>query len=299
MGKKKLNVLAWPDSSIPNVPNLQEFLAPLFASPGTGVALFDSSLRFKALNDALAGINGLNREAHLGKTPRQILGALGNEAESFFEKGISTGEPGIFELKGRLSTRLTPGHWIETYVPIRSQENRVANLYVLIMEVTERKKLDDALFGLSGRLSYLKHNLRTSVFELRRRGYEGDSEIRLLRALEVLERCTTDTADVLNAVQPKVVSFGTHSADICDLRPQRNPVDLDSGSSNGSTLLSRREHEVLRLLASNNVNKEIAANLGISVRTVESHRRRLMEKLGIHSLTELVRFAIRHHIVEA
>lgn len=299
MDKHKLNVLAKPDSSIPNVPNLQKFLAPLFASPGTGVALFDSSLRYEALNDALVDINGLPREAHLGKTPRLILGALGKEVESFFEKGILTGKTGIFELKGRLSTRRTPGHWIETYIPIRGQDSRVASLYVLIMEVTERKKLDDALFGLSGRLSYLKHNLRTSVFELRRRGYESDSEIRLLRALEILERCTTDTVDVLNAVQPKVVSSNAHSTDICDLRPQRNPVDIDSGGLNGSTPLSRREHEVLRLLASNNGNKEIAANLGISVRTVESHRRRLMEKLGIHSLAELVRFAIRHHIIEA
>jgi DNA-binding NarL/FixJ family response regulator len=55
-----------------------------------------------------------------------------------------------------------------------------------------------------------------------------------------------------------------------------------------------RETEVLRLLASGKANKEIAAALGISVRTAETHRANIMKRLGLHSVAELVHYAIRH-----
>jgi DNA-binding CsgD family transcriptional regulator len=63
------------------------------------------------------------------------------------------------------------------------------------------------------------------------------------------------------------------------------------------TPLSRREQEVVRLLAEGKSNKEISSILAISVRTVESYRTRLMFKLGATSLVHLVHYAIRNHIV--
>jgi DNA-binding NarL/FixJ family response regulator len=60
-----------------------------------------------------------------------------------------------------------------------------------------------------------------------------------------------------------------------------------------------REIEIIRLLAEGKTNKEIAAALGITVRTVETHRAKIMLKLGLHSLTALVHYAIRHKIVSA
>ena len=63
--------------------------------------------------------------------------------------------------------------------------------------------------------------------------------------------------------------------------------------------LTPREREVVRLLAQSSSNKEIAAALGISVRTAETHRATLMRKLGINSLAGLVRYAIRNNIIEA
>ena len=61
--------------------------------------------------------------------------------------------------------------------------------------------------------------------------------------------------------------------------------------------LTAREVEIVRLLAEGKVNKEIAAMLGITVRTVETHRARIMLKLGVHSLAELIHYAIRNNIV--
>jgi DNA-binding NarL/FixJ family response regulator len=62
--------------------------------------------------------------------------------------------------------------------------------------------------------------------------------------------------------------------------------------------LTQREREIVQLLAEGKSNKEVAAALGISVRTAETHRARIMRKLGCKSFSHLVRFAIRNKIVE-
>jgi two-component system response regulator NreC len=62
--------------------------------------------------------------------------------------------------------------------------------------------------------------------------------------------------------------------------------------------LSPREREVLQLIAEGKTNKDIAVRLGLSIYTIDGHRTRIMEKLGMHSVSELVRFAMRHGVVE-
>ena len=63
--------------------------------------------------------------------------------------------------------------------------------------------------------------------------------------------------------------------------------------------LSSRETEVLQLVAEGNVNKETAAELGISIKTVEKHRQNLMKKLDIHDTAGLTRYAIATGIIES
>ena len=67
----------------------------------------------------------------------------------------------------------------------------------------------------------------------------------------------------------------------------------------GVDKLSDRERQVLQLIAEGRVNKEIAVLLDVSLSTIESHRKRIMEKLDLHNTAALVRFAIRHRLVEA
>ena len=62
--------------------------------------------------------------------------------------------------------------------------------------------------------------------------------------------------------------------------------------------LSEREHEVLRLLALGHTNQEIARQLFISVRTAETHRAHIMQKLRLSSRAELVRYAIAHGMLD-
>jgi DNA-binding NarL/FixJ family response regulator len=61
--------------------------------------------------------------------------------------------------------------------------------------------------------------------------------------------------------------------------------------------LTDREKQVLKLLAEGRSNKEVAAELGISVKTAMSHRENLMSKLALHNRTDLVRFALKKGVI--
>lgn len=63
--------------------------------------------------------------------------------------------------------------------------------------------------------------------------------------------------------------------------------------------LTLREREVLQLIAEGKTTKEVAAILGVSVKTAESHRTRIMEKLQVHETASLVRYAIRRGLIQA
>src|SRR5207245_10434526 len=63
--------------------------------------------------------------------------------------------------------------------------------------------------------------------------------------------------------------------------------------------LTPREREILQLLAEAKSNKEVAGYLGISVKTAETHRANIMLKLDFHSITELVRYAVRNKIIQS
>lgn len=73
----------------------------------------------------------------------------------------------------------------------------------------------------------------------------------------------------------------------------------DASLALGVQLLTAREREVLQLLAEGRSNKEIADRLRISDRTAETHRTHIMYKLKLHSMSELVRFAIRNRMISA
>jgi DNA-binding NarL/FixJ family response regulator len=66
-----------------------------------------------------------------------------------------------------------------------------------------------------------------------------------------------------------------------------------------SQLLTGRESEIVQLLAEGKCCKEVATILGISTKTADKHRSNLMRKLNCHSVTEIVRYAIRNHLLEA
>jgi two-component system, NarL family, response regulator NreC len=62
-------------------------------------------------------------------------------------------------------------------------------------------------------------------------------------------------------------------------------------------LLTEREIQVLRLIAEGKTNRDIAGLLGVSVNTIETHRKHIMDKLDLHNTAEMVRFAVRKKLV--
>jgi two-component system, NarL family, response regulator NreC len=68
---------------------------------------------------------------------------------------------------------------------------------------------------------------------------------------------------------------------------------LKAPADGGPTALTRREKEVLRLVADGHSTKIIAKELGLSIKTIEAHRAQIMDKLGLRSIAELTKYAIR------
>jgi DNA-binding NarL/FixJ family response regulator len=73
------------------------------------------------------------------------------------------------------------------------------------------------------------------------------------------------------------------------VRAEKGPADR----------LTPREREIVQLIAEGRTSKEIADRLGVSVKTVEAHRANLMNKLNLHSASQLVMYAVRNRIVQA
>jgi DNA-binding NarL/FixJ family response regulator len=115
------------------------------------------------------------------------------------------------------------------------------------------------------------------------RGYllKSDAALQLVPAVESL-------------AQRKPFFAGRISEVLLDgfLNPDRQKSSLETADP-----LTSREREIVQLLAEGNSNKEIARSLKLSVKTVETHRAAIMRKLDLHSLADLVRFALRNQIV--
>jgi DNA-binding NarL/FixJ family response regulator len=121
-----------------------------------------------------------------------------------------------------------------------------------------------------------------SVLRAGARGYllKSDSGKALVTCLEALKERRT-------YFSPKVADLVLHEI-----------MDGPKTPASQNAPLSARQREVLHLLAEGKSNKEVAADLGISIKTAESHRAQIMAKLKARSVTDLVRYAIRNKIAD-
>ena len=116
------------------------------------------------------------------------------------------------------------------------------------------------------------------------RGYvlKSDVATQLITAIETVARHKPFfTSDVAEKVLEGFLKLG-------DLTPE------DVGAHG---ILTAREREIVQLLAESKSNKEVSLLLGISVKTVQTHRATIMRKLGINSIVDLVHYAIRNNLV--
>lgn len=126
------------------------------------------------------------------------------------------------------------------------------------------------------------------VLEAGARGYllKSDAARDLVVAVDALSR---------NKIffTPKVAQL------VLDGYLDKNPKESSSPEGGCSFRLTDRQREIVQLLAEGKGSKEVASALGLSVKTAETHRANIMRRLDCHSVTALVRYAIRNHIIEA
>lgn len=82
------------------------------------------------------------------------------------------------------------------------------------------------------------------------------------------------------------------------LAAERRPLGVKEPADNGLAAITRREREVLKLIASGKSSKQIAAELGIAFRTAVCHRYRIQTKLNVHNIADLTRAALRVGLIE-
>jgi DNA-binding NarL/FixJ family response regulator len=123
------------------------------------------------------------------------------------------------------------------------------------------------------------------VLDAGARGYvtKSDTGQDLVEAVEALSRNKTYfTSKVDQMVLDRFLQINTGKA---DAKPTRDR-------------LTSRQREIVQLLAEGKTSKEVATILGLSTKTVETHRAQIMRRLDCHSVSELVRYAIRNNIVQ-
>ena len=105
----------------------------------------------------------------------------------------------------------------------------------------------------------------------------------------------TDLITALEALRSRKPFFTSAIAEVL-LKGYLHGAPTESSSPAG--IASPREREIIQLVAEGKSNKEMASTLNISVKTVETHRARIMAKLGLHSVSDVVRYAIRNGMTE-
>lgn len=149
----------------------------------------------------------------------------------------------------------------------RQIKKTVPNTEILVFTMHETAELTHALLKAGARGYLLK----------------SDAASRLVEAVEALSKH--------NPYFTWSISKTMLAAYLSDRR-------VDRQNANQFDELTPREREIVQLLAEGHSNKAVSTLLGISVKTTETHRAAIMRKLGISSIVELVRYAIRNSIIQ-
>lgn len=269
-----------------------------FGNSKIGAALFDSNRRVLALNSTLAEMNRKPVDAHTNKTLGQIVNEKCCEASSIIPNVFETGLLAHTEITARLATRQDKATWSVSFIPIKDVESRVVMVLALVVETSHQKELADTLRTLMKNLSQVRN--RISYAFVKSQTHQGVVDPLLLaRAAELAEECVQALArfasypseDLSEAQEAESINQPTLPfAEQAD--SDQSPAELPRTESTQDEL-SDREKDLLRLIATGKSTKEISTILVLTEGTVETYRSRLYDKLGIHNVADITRFAIR------
>jgi len=279
-----------------------------------GVEIYDSNLCCILKNKAFASMGGALPEIHVGKTMRQIFGSCAVQIEPAFQQVWTTGKPvsGV-ELSFWLPWSPGKTDLIVNFFPIEGPDRKIRLIAGLFFSAYGKRKLQE-------RLSHLVDKKRAPSFvdSEARNGEFTDLSVESAEMLQksidlihcsMLLRCHLLEMRIATALMqaapyaalPAAADsrFSLPGAPRVEFENRRGHPDPTKRDENDEGVPSPRERQVIKLLAEGKANKEMAAVLDLSTRTVEAYRARIMTKLKLHSVAELVRYAVRHNLIEA
>ena len=119
----------------------------MLRSAPVGIGFWDRDLRFVRVNDALAALNRLPPEEHIGKTLAEVIPTLAPALEPLYRRVLESGEP-VVHTESTDDAALHIGeqrHWLSSYYPVRTADGEMIGVGGVIMEITDRKRADDRL----------------------------------------------------------------------------------------------------------------------------------------------------------
>jgi PAS domain S-box-containing protein len=119
----------------------------IYSNAPVGLCVLDTKLRFVRINNRLAEINGVPAEEHIGRTVREIVPGLVDQAELEMQRIIETGEP-VFGIEITGETAAQPGvirTWIENWLPLKQADGAVIGLNIVAEDITTLKRGQEAL----------------------------------------------------------------------------------------------------------------------------------------------------------
>jgi len=263
-----------------------EMLTGLFDAFLLGIAVLDTELCYRAVNEALAAMNRVAPQAHLGKTIRDVIGKPAVMLEALFKHVVFRGRRVSLELWAKLLKRKQASHWIVNYFPIAGAKGRAKRVGAVVVENARQNQAQQLFRGVAHKL--IQNLLLTA--------HDSDALLRQVREGSLGQipgaRANRDRSAV-NGLSNQVPSVRRQAMqDALQVRSES-----DANATGSAIAVTPRERDVAKLLAEGTRNKETAAGLGITVTTVETHRARIMLKLGLHSTREPVHYALSNKIL--
>jgi PAS domain S-box-containing protein len=137
----------------------------IYESAHVGLCVIGTDYRYLRINKRLAEINGFPVDAHIGRTIREIIPALADQAEEIIDSIVRTGRPNLdVEFVGE--TAVEPGrtrYWLEQWSPLKDESGKVTAVNVVVEDITERKQHEQELQILTREIAHRSKNLLSVV----------------------------------------------------------------------------------------------------------------------------------------
>ena len=198
------------------------YVEAIYATAPVGLCFVDTDLRYRSINERLAEMNGKPVKDHIGRTLREVVPDIADAAEPYYRGVIETGVP-ILNIESSMVARSgAVQHFIVSYYPIKDREGRVLGVNVVVMEITQRKTIENELERLllqekaareeaeaANRtkdefLATISHELRTPLTAIL--GWASMlnggflSQIQTRRAMQVIERSARAQAALVDDI---------------------------------------------------------------------------------------------------